>query len=98
MCKDIGCADPKECRCITKDECDKCMTTSKGYACNDDSTPMTTTTDSTHAAKISSNELRIFLRDPNIERSPTIKSSGKNIICNHKYSVQVVERSDIFCT
>ena len=98
LCKDIGCAATKEGRCITKEECDKNMTTSKGYTYNDDSSPMTATTDSTHVAKLSSNELRIFLRDPNIERFPIIKSSCKNIICNHKYSVKVVERSDIFCT
>ena len=95
--KDIGCEDPKEGRCITKEKCDKFMTTSKRYTCTNDNALITTTTDVTHAAKLSSNELRIFLRDPNIERSPTIKSACKNIICNHKYSVQAVERSDIFC-
>ena len=55
LIKDIGCADTKEGRCITKGECDKYMTTSKGYTCNDDSSPMTTTTDSTHASKFFSN-------------------------------------------
>ena len=90
--KDIGCEYSKEGRCITKEECDKYIATSKGYTCTDDTVPITTTTDPTHAAKLSSHELRIFLRYPNIERSPTIKSSCKNIICNHKYSVQAVER------
>ena len=98
LCKDIGCADPKEGKCITKEECDKYMTTFKGYTCNDDSAPMTTTTDPTHAATLSSNELCIFIRDLNIERSPTIKLPCKTLICNHKYSVKVVERSYIFCT
>ena len=74
------------------------MTTYKGYTCNDDSSPMTTTTDSINAAKHSPNEPRIFLRDPNIELFPTIKLSYRNIICNHKYSVKDVEQSDIFCT
>ena len=73
------------------------MNISKGYTCNVDSAPMTTTTDPTHVAKLLSNELCIFPRYPNKEQSPTFKSSCKNIICNHKYSVQVVERSDIVC-
>ena len=80
LCKDVGCKDPKEGRCITIEECGKCMTTSKGYICTDDS-------DSIHTAKLSSNELLIFLRGSKIERSPTIKASCKNIMCNNKYSV-----------
>ena len=36
-----------------------------------------------------------FLRDPTIDRSPTIKSSCKNMINNHEHSVQVIEREDV---
>ena len=44
---------------------------------------------------LSSNEYNIFLRDLTIDRSPTIKSSRKNMINNHKHSVQVIEREDV---
>ena len=44
---------------------------------------------------LSSNEYNIFLRDLTIYRSPTIKSSRKNMINNHKHSVQVIEREDV---
>ena len=95
LCEDIGCEDQKEGRRMTKDERDKYMTESKECSCTDDSAPIITTNDLIHAVKLFLNEFRIFLRDPNIERSQSIKLSCKNMIYNHKHSVQVVEKEDI---
>ena len=95
LCENIGFENQKEGRRMTKEGRDKYMTESKECSCTDDSAPIITTNDLIHAVKLSSNEFRIFLRDPNIERSQSIKLSCKNIIYNHKHSVQVVEKEDI---
>ena len=36
LCKDIGCEDQKECRCMIKEEYDKYMNESKEYLCTDE--------------------------------------------------------------